>query len=205
MLLVYRISAALYCATTLLLIEFNGDGLELCLLKYFTNWTFILLTLYSVIGVLLCIGRLTTTSYDGETSRPYSFLDKAFVIVSVTTSSCAVFLTGFYWLVLYVESDGMRADNVMRHGGNVVVIWLEYLLSRTPVCGYWIQPVVLYMTAYAVFLWVHAGVGSGWVYSAMDFNEPRAVCYYLALPIFVLFGFVLTCALQLFRFSRYIG
>ena len=166
--------AALYFAGTLLLIEFSGNGLRPRFLKFFTNWTFILLALYSVIGVLLCIGQLTTTSYDDEKSRPYSFLDKAFVTVSVATSSCAVFLTGFYWLVLYVESDGVKADNVMRHGGNVVVIWLEYLLSRTPVCGYWILPVMLYMSAYAMFLWVHVWVGYGWVYSAMDFNEPGA-------------------------------
>ena len=71
--------------------------------------------------------------------RQFTFWDKAFLLIAVTTAVSAVVLTAFYWALIHKKKDGIKIDSVFKYGANVVVILLDLLLSRIPIVTYHFQ------------------------------------------------------------------
>jgi len=206
-LLTFRLLGCCYFAATLLLIEFDGSGLDAQFTPYFTNWTFVLLCAVELIGAALCVRQLVTTRPTAKHAgvrRKYDCLDTTFAVLMSTTASCAVLVTTFYWVVIYSPTvTVLHVDGVLRHGVNVLVFWGDVLLSRTPVCGYWFQGTIIYVSVYSVFMWAYHAASDTWTYEALDYADTRSTAYYVAVPILAFIGFVLTCVPAAVHASEY--
>jgi hypothetical protein len=53
------------------------------------------------------------------------------------------------------------------------------------------QVVVGYGSSYMIFLWIYKTVSGNWVYRALDWAKPLAPVYYAALPLLLIFAFVI--------------
>lgn len=73
-------------------------------------------------------------------------MEKAFLLVYTSACSCGIFLTLFYWLVVY-NGETIRVDNVSRHGVNVIFMLGDLVLSKVPICSYHLQVCCEYTVA----------------------------------------------------------
>ncbi|GMH40961.1 hypothetical protein BSKO_08865 [Bryopsis sp. KO-2023] len=165
-----------------------GSGLPGTWITFFTNWSFVAMALYSVIGI-----AVSAKGYyqKGAPSPIWQALDKAFVIVYVTAASNAIFLTAFYWVVIYEPEGTLHLDNVFRHGVNVVVMLGELIISRLPIVSYHLQIPIAFTSVYAVFFWVYRGASGVWVYEALNWSKTSSILYYTVLPILITLSFYL--------------
>lgn len=74
----------------------------------------------------------------GLPNDTWGLLDKAFLLVFVLACVNGIFLTAFYWAVLYVGGS-ITADNLFRHGLNALLMIGEIFVSRVPICTYHLQ------------------------------------------------------------------
>lgn len=64
-----------------------------------------------------------------------------FAICTCLVRMCALLLSKvFYWAALAGDGN-LRADNIMKHGTNNILIFLDVLLSRNPFvsCHFWVS------------------------------------------------------------------
>ena len=82
-------------------------------------------------------GSFSTSEH--KRMNEWGVLEKSFVLILVTACSNGLFLTAFYWLVLYDSDEDLELDNPLRHGGNVVIMLTDVMISRFPVVSYHLQ------------------------------------------------------------------
>lgn len=110
LLLVFRIAMLLFFLIGILLQiaapPSVATDLEPSFLNFFTNWTWIGFAVYSLLAVLVsargvrrCAAAATTLGVAGI--EPLDALDKSLAVVFAAIPASALFLTVFYWLVLY--------------------------------------------------------------------------------------------------------
>lgn len=185
--LIYREFILAFFLFTLLYQGVWGSKLGNVWVIYFTNWDFVGLGLYSIIAIIV---SCTAFYRKGMPSPIWEFMEKALVIVYVTVASNAIFLTAFYWMVIY-DGETPEADNIFRHGINVVILLVELVLSRIPIVSYHLQVPFAFATVYAVFMWIYRGASGDWVYEAMDWSKTSSIFYYIVLPILIVLAFYL--------------
>eukprot|EP01023_Acetabularia_acetabulum_P020575 TRINITY_DN2071_c0_g1_i7.p2 TRINITY_DN2071_c0_g1~~TRINITY_DN2071_c0_g1_i7.p2 ORF type:complete len:347 (-),score=23.48 TRINITY_DN2071_c0_g1_i7:1145-2185(-) len=209
--LVLRVLMFIYFWVTILDDEFGtGDGLgpPFTWLKFYTNWTFITYGAYSFIGSIICMQRrrqlqeqheedeetqstlpttTLTNNYD-ETGQLLS--EKVFVILGAITFPCSLFLTIFYWTLLY---DGQFSFNdFMYHGLYAIFLLVDLLLVRRPVITSHIIFTVLYSAVYLLFMWIYAVLTEEWIYGVLDWNDFTGVILQMILPFLICAAYMLT-------------
>lgn len=218
--LLLRVFYLAFFAITLLLEGLTGDGFGNpgFWFTFFTNWTFLLFGLWSVLGIALTAHSIQSklsvstikqsqsqiedsdvlTSGDDLVDLPFTLRSKRskWGIASVTylfmteiTASSTLFLSFFYWTFLFSPKAPLQIDNLLKHGVNNVVLLLEALLCRTPFVSYHYQAVLLYGTVYTLFMWIYHAASLHWVYWVLDWSKPTAIGLYLLNPIFLCAAF----------------
>jgi hypothetical protein len=76
--------------------------------KVFTNWTWLLFGLYSLVAVVESVRGLREVSTEGGFTRPFDSLDKFFSVLTATVPGSCLFLSAFYWAALYERGKPVR-------------------------------------------------------------------------------------------------
>ena len=63
-------------------------------------------------------------------------------------------LTVFYWATLY-DGSMVNSDNVMRHGGSMILLLFELWITRIPIFSFAFHSVIFYPSVYCVFMWLY--------------------------------------------------
>ena len=115
-------------------------------------------------------------------------LDALFALLTAVVTPASLFLSFFFWAFLWphiARETGQwpNAHTIMEHGGNVLILAADALLSRTPAVTPWFQLTLLYGTAYVVFMWAWQGATGDWIYPLFSWDRPMAAGAYTALPL----------------------
>lgn len=119
----------------------------------------------------------------------WNFGLKLLLVIEQVSPSYAMLITVFYWAVLSTGDE--EADNIMRHGGNLVVLLVNSMAGDVPFISYHIQFGILFGTLYLIFMWIYHAISGIWVYSALAIEEEDlgSLVYYAVLPILFILCF----------------
>jgi hypothetical protein len=84
----------------------------------------------------------------------------------------------------------VRWDAPIEHGASAALLLADLLLSRTPIVSYHCQAPLLFVTAYAAFMWAWAGATGEWLYE-IRWDEGADLVGYAVLAVFVGLSFLL--------------
>ncbi|EFJ43458.1 hypothetical protein VOLCADRAFT_96308 [Volvox carteri f. nagariensis] len=104
----------------------------------------------------------------------------------------ALFLTIFFWVGLVAISREIPYDtpsNYMRHAGNSGLALAQVVLTRLPIVSYHFTAVLMYLTSYAVFLWIYGEVAGIWRYR-LNWERVRGVAGPVVLVVLAVLVFL---------------
>ncbi|GAX82563.1 hypothetical protein CEUSTIGMA_g9989.t1 [Chlamydomonas eustigma] len=113
--------------------------------------------------------------------------ERLFSLLFVVVFCNSITVTLFYWVLCSYQN--LKLDNIVRHGGDLVPLFLDLMASRHPVSSSHVQWVVAFPSVYLVFMWGLASSTGRWVYGELDWSKPISLVYYLALVLLMLFSF----------------
>ncbi|CAK0756813.1 hypothetical protein CVIRNUC_002486 [Coccomyxa viridis] len=226
-LLLLRCVQLLFFAVTLTLEGTTGDGFgdrPKTWWTYFTNWTFILFALWSLLGVIVTAkhvqakasacdqhqaleaqearrgaGRDASAAGPGSMDWRWTPLLKTYCIASETNAVSTLFLSAFFWAFLSGEPGAMAVDNILKHGVNNGFILLDIFFSKQPFVSYHFQVTLWYGSLYLVFMFIYYGASSEWVYWVLDWDRPSALVLYALLPLLLFAAFCVWYWIALLR------
>ncbi|KAL0030110.1 hypothetical protein WJX79_008252 [Trebouxia sp. C0005] len=207
-LLLLRIVILIYLADILSAEGLSAHGFERAYwMAYFTGWSFCLVVTSTVLGVAVSLKYLITSSWhdpsDPEGMVPaemqydpqlikWSILEKihCLVLQSAAVNSTAVLV--FYWAVLSGSGiSGPYPDDYLKHAMNAPIMLLDAWFSKVPFTSYHLQVLMLYGSAYELFMWIYYGASDHWVYNAVSWHIDNSVAVYVLLPLaYVILFFV---------------
>ncbi|CAH1780411.1 unnamed protein product, partial [Owenia fusiformis] len=184
---------------------------------YLTNWSYLLLTLTSLVQVPCCIYYMTKIEgmsercqlHVGALRRPVGLL---WCLYNISTS-VAILVTLGYWLLIYSGGIVYPVD-AATHAVNSVYVIIDLLFTAIPVrLLHFIYPLI-YVIIYALFSAIYQAAGGTnaydleYIYSVLDWRNPgRAILVVFILGIIVLpllhtgvFGLY---KLRVFTFNKY--
>jgi hypothetical protein len=171
-------------------------------LSFFTNWTFCLFFLSAVFGSIASGIEIISRAKESrkikdveassepsrENLKAWSWIEALWYQIFITVLCSSMALTVFYWATLY-DGSVIYIDNVMRHGGSLILLLVELLITRIPVFSFAFHSVIIYPSVYCVFMWLYYAGSNNWVYSSLDFGMVLSPAYYLALLVLLLISF----------------
>ena len=122
-------------------------------------------------------------------------LDTAFLVLTAVVTPASIFLSAFFWGVLYphIAAGGGGAPPthmILEHGGNVALLLTDAVISRVPVVSYHFQGMIVYGSIYVIFMWIwHGARGGDWIYQTFDWHRPHAAAAYAVLPFLLAAAF----------------
>jgi len=110
---------------------------------------------------------------------------RVFYALYAIVPACSLLLTLFYWGLLHQPDHesyqwwGNVAKNVMVHGANVPLVFVDILVSEVPLATYHWAPIAAYLAVYVVYMWLDYAVGRTWAYDALGWEEGVNVFFLL--------------------------
>ncbi|GLC59435.1 hypothetical protein PLESTB_001486700 [Pleodorina starrii] len=86
----------------------------------------------------------------------------------------------------------------MRHAGNSGLALLQVALTRLPIVSYHFTALYLYITSYAVFVWIYGEVSGNWRYG-LNWETVRGVASHVGLTVLVFLVFLIMYGVALLR------
>eukprot|EP00210_Caulerpa_lentillifera_P009454 g9014.t1 len=170
-------------------------------LTYYTNWTFVGFGFTALLSILIMMQywrQQQQKQENNERRTQWAFIHKVYVMTFVTVCSSSIFLSIFYWTVLY-DGSNVKLDDAMRHGINVLLLLIDLLMSRIPIISYHFQVSLLYGSLYVAFMWIYMAVSGHWIYSTLDWEKNTAVIYYVTIPFLLILSLFITYGVACFR------
>ncbi|GLC66444.1 hypothetical protein PLESTF_000428000 [Pleodorina starrii] len=123
----------------------------------------------------------------------WDWLSVAHCLASELAVVSALFLTIFFWAGLssFVGHESLdNPSNFIRHAGNSGLALLQVVLTRLPIVSYHFTALYLYLTSYAVFVWIYGEVSGNWQYG-LNWETALGVAGYVALTVLVFLVFLI--------------
>ncbi|XP_023344679.1 uncharacterized protein LOC111713920 [Eurytemora carolleeae] len=143
---------------------------------YLTHWGIVTLNATVLLETVLTLVVYCKQRTSGKVS---SGLDRALHIswgMSHATYSCAVFITGLYWTLLYTGED-TTYTNIYQHALQGVYAVVDQLVSARPWEGghWWVCPILpIVYVIFNVIFWAAGGTndkGEDFVYPVLNWTE----------------------------------
>jgi len=125
---------------------------------------------------------------DGSGNDTPWFVSVTWVLAS-TTVVASIMAFVFYWLLLYIPSNGTSALACIMHGGNFVIVLVDILCNRLRCYLQQVYSPLLFSGVYAVFTYIYyvAGGtdihGNPYIYKAIDWRDPTKMKNMLGLIV----------------------
>lgn len=150
---------------------------------YLTHWGLVTEVLYFFFALVTLLSAVASQEPERkrmENSKPW-YMSITFALQS-TMLVFSFLIAALYWVLVYDKKEGRpQAISVATHGGNFVLMLLDFILGQQPMFFMKIWWPIMYAGAYATFSYVYyrnGGVtedGHKNIYEAIDWNDPRGV------------------------------
>ncbi|XP_050682070.1 protein rolling stone-like [Leptidea sinapis] len=150
-------------------------------LVFLTNWGILFVFLMTISGLSVSIMSARKKLSDASSGDLPWYVSSYWLIYNVITT-VAIMITGLYWILLY-NPDASEEDvnfwlDLSTHGFNSCIVFIELMVSRTPLRFVHIyQPLTvgLWYLVFSVIYYFAGGtdeIGNPYIYSVLNWQEP---------------------------------